>query len=146
MPLGVLTEGSIEVCNKDVKKANMCFVARVSSESMQRNIMVRMSWESDPLLHYEMTVRQVVLNIISFSSFHPFVFIMFLAQVIRRGNMFKKRKNTELDTDEEDMNGNGELDLVAVFGDEDKMMAMVTGMEEEGWGADDGYMVDEDDG
>ena len=66
VPLGVLTEGSIEVCNKDVKKANRCFVARVSSECIHRDILVRRSWESDPLLHYEMTVRQVQHNISQF--------------------------------------------------------------------------------
>ena len=66
LPLGVLTEGSIEVCNKDVKQANRCFVARVSSECIQRDVMVRRNWESDPLLHYEMTVRQVVVCFFSY--------------------------------------------------------------------------------
>ena len=59
VPLGVLTESSIEVCNKDVKKANSAFVARVSSERVQRDILMRRSWEADPVLHYEATVRQV---------------------------------------------------------------------------------------
>ena len=38
---------------------------------------------------------------------------MCLPQVIRRGNIYKKRKKIDED---EDMNGNGELDMVAVFG------------------------------
>ena len=57
--LGDLAEGSIEVCNKDVKKASRSFVARVSSERVQRDILTRRAWESDPLLHYEMTQAQV---------------------------------------------------------------------------------------
>ena len=53
VPLGVLTEGSIEVANKDVKAANKKFVSRVSAERIHRDILTRRSWECDPLLHYE---------------------------------------------------------------------------------------------
>ena len=43
------------------------------------------------------------------------------------------------------MNGNSELDLVAVFGEEEERMAMVAEMEEEGWSGDDEmYMVEEE--
>ena len=56
VPLGILTEGSIEKCNQNVKKANFRFVARISVENIHRNILVRQSWESDPVLHYESTV------------------------------------------------------------------------------------------
>ena len=59
VPLGTLTEGSIEVTNKDVKIANRKFVTRVSAERIHRDIMTRRSWECDPLLHYEMTQNQV---------------------------------------------------------------------------------------
>ena len=58
VPLGTLTEGSIEVANKDVKAANKKFVARVSAERVHRDILTRRSWECDPLLHYEMTQHQ----------------------------------------------------------------------------------------
>ena len=57
--LGALTEGSIEVTNKDVKTANRKFVARISAERIHRDILTRRSWESDPLLHYEITQHQV---------------------------------------------------------------------------------------
>ena len=60
VPLGVLTEGSIEKLNQDVKQANTSFVARVSVENIHRNILVRRSWEADPVLHYETTVWQVM--------------------------------------------------------------------------------------
>ena len=60
VPLGVLTEGSIEKLNQDVKQANRSFVARISVENIHRNILVRRSWEADPVLHYESTVRQVM--------------------------------------------------------------------------------------
>ena len=59
VPLGSLTEGSIEVANKDVKEANRKFVARVSAERAHRDILARRSWECDPLLHFEMTEHQV---------------------------------------------------------------------------------------
>ena len=68
--LGVLTEGSIEVANKDVKTANRKFVSRVSAERIHRDILTRRSWECDPLLHYEFTEHQV----------------------IRRGNIRKRKK------------------------------------------------------
>jgi hypothetical protein len=70
VPLGVLTEGSIEVANKDVKTANRKFVSRVSAERIHRDILTRRSWECDPLLHYEFTEHQV----------------------IRRGNIRKRKK------------------------------------------------------
>ena len=60
VPLGVLTEGSIEVANKDVKAANKKFVSRVSAERIHRDILTRRSWECDPLLHYEMTRHQKI--------------------------------------------------------------------------------------
>ena len=59
--LGILTEGSIEKCNQDVKKINTNFVARTGIENIHRNILVRCSWESDPVLHYEATVQQVFI-------------------------------------------------------------------------------------
>ena len=59
VPLGSLTEGSIEVANKDVKEANRKFVARVSAERVHRDILTQRSWECDPLLHFEMTEHQV---------------------------------------------------------------------------------------
>ena len=62
VPLGILTEGSIEKCNQDVKHANSSFVARISVENIHRNILVRRSWEADPVLHYEGTVLQVILS------------------------------------------------------------------------------------
>ena len=61
VPLGILTEGSIEKCNQDVKQANHRYVARTSVENIHRNIMVRRNWEVDPVLHYEGTVLQVTL-------------------------------------------------------------------------------------
>ena len=60
VPLGVLTEGSIQKLNQDVKQSNKSFVAMVSVENIHRNILVRRSWEADPVLHYETTVRQVM--------------------------------------------------------------------------------------
>ena len=58
--LFVLTEGSIEVANKDVKATNNKYAARVSSaERVQRDILTRRSWECDPLLHFEITHNQV---------------------------------------------------------------------------------------
>ena len=59
VPLGVLTEGSIEVANKDVKAANKKFVSRVSAMRVHRDILTRRSWECDPLLHFEITQHQV---------------------------------------------------------------------------------------
>ena len=59
VPLGTLTEGSIEVANKDVKAANKKFVARISAKRIHRDILTRRSWECDPLLHFEMTQLQV---------------------------------------------------------------------------------------
>ena len=59
MPLGILTEGSIEVSNKDVKQTLSRFVARMSLENIHKNCLKRLSWEADPVLHYESTVNQV---------------------------------------------------------------------------------------
>ena len=39
VPLGVLTEGSIEVANKDVKAANKKFVSRVSQRYIDEKIL-----------------------------------------------------------------------------------------------------------
>ena len=58
--LGVLTEGSIEKCNQDVKVSHSRFVARTSMENIHRNTLTRRSWEADPLLHFEETVLQVI--------------------------------------------------------------------------------------
>ena len=91
VPLGILTEGSIEKCNQDVKKANTRFVARVSVENIHRNILVRRSWESDPVLHYESSVQQVMLCTICI-SFVKFIFyrssrgVEFTANYQRRNN------------------------------------------------------------
>ena len=57
--LGTLTEGSIEKANQDVKQTRSRFVARVSMENIHKNALTRLSWEADPLLHYERTVGQV---------------------------------------------------------------------------------------
>ena len=59
MPLGILTEGSIEVSNKDVKQTLSRFVVRASLENIHKNCLKRLSWEADPVLHYESTVNQV---------------------------------------------------------------------------------------
>ena len=68
VPLGVLTEGSIEKCNQDVKFIHRRFVARTSMENIHRNTLARLSWETDPVLHYEETVLQVRPCFILFSS------------------------------------------------------------------------------
>ena len=73
VPLGILTEGSIEKCNQDVKHANSSFVARISVENIHRNILVRRSWEADPVLHYEGTVLQVILSTAYLSPAPPAV-------------------------------------------------------------------------
>ena len=59
MPLGILTEGSIEKANQDMKETCSKFVARLSMENIHKNALTRLSWEADPLLHFEMTVNQV---------------------------------------------------------------------------------------
>ena len=59
VPLGILTDGSIEKGNQDVKETNSRFVARISMENVHRNTLHRLSWEVDPILHYESTVGQV---------------------------------------------------------------------------------------
>ena len=59
VPLGILTEGSIEKGNQDLKQTNSRFVARISMENIHRNTLHRLSWEVDPILHYESTVGQV---------------------------------------------------------------------------------------
>ena len=60
LSIGTLTEGSIEVANKDVKAANRKFVTRVSAERVHGDILTRRSWECDPLLHFEITQNQVL--------------------------------------------------------------------------------------
>ena len=62
VPLGILTEGSIEKCSQDVKQAKSSFVARTSVKNIHRNVLVRRSWEADPVLHYKGTVMQVMLS------------------------------------------------------------------------------------
>ena len=124
VPIGVLTEGSIEVLNKDVKQDNKCFVARISSERVQRDIMVRRNWEADPLLHFEATVRQV----------------------IRSGNIYRKKNSKEDEADKEevvDINNAVTIeDMVIddVFGNEEDRMAMVEEIEEEWDGDEDCYL------
>ena len=59
VPLGILMEGSIEKGNHDVKQNNSRFVARISVENIHSNTLHRLSWEVDPILHYESTVGQV---------------------------------------------------------------------------------------
>ena len=63
VPLGTLTEGSIEVTNKDVKIANRKFVTRVSAERIQRDILRQRSCECDRLLHYEMTQHHITSDV-----------------------------------------------------------------------------------
>ena len=58
--------------------------------------------------------------------------------------MFNYRLTLDEDAGEEEVNGNGELDLVAVFGEEEERMAMVAGMEEEGWGGDNEIFMEEE--
>ena len=67
-----------------------CFVARISSQRIQRDILMRRTWESDPLLHYESTVLQVRkrIAIINWQ-------VMIIIQVRRRSNIYKSRKSTE---------------------------------------------------
>lgn len=60
VPLGMLTEGSIEKANQDMKKTSSNFVARVSMENIHKNALIRLSWQADPVLHYEKTVLQVI--------------------------------------------------------------------------------------
>ena len=47
--------------NKDVTQSNSGFVERISVENVQKNILVRRSWEADSVLHYDSTVQQVML-------------------------------------------------------------------------------------
>ena len=90
VPLGTLTEGSIEVANKDVKDANRKFVTRVSAERVHRDILTRRSWECDPLLHYEMTQHQVQ----SQNTLLYFTLLVFKMQVIARGKIRKSKMSS----------------------------------------------------
>ena len=54
-----MTEGSIEKGNQDVKQTQSRFVARISMENIHRNSLHRLSWEADPILHYEWRAGQV---------------------------------------------------------------------------------------
>ena len=68
------------------------------------------------MLHYEATVRQVV----------------------RRGNIYKKRKNNseeEMNGNSEEVNGNENMELDMVFGNDEERMAMMEDIEEE-WEGD----------
>ena len=60
VPLGTLTEGSIEKCNQDIKLSNKRFVARINMKNIHRNTLTRLSWETSPLLHFETTFLQVL--------------------------------------------------------------------------------------
>ena len=62
VPLGVLTEGSTQVANKDVKAGNKKFVTRVFAQRFHSDNLTRRSWECDPLLHFEITPHQVYLR------------------------------------------------------------------------------------
>ena len=59
VPLGILTEGSIEKGNQEVKDTTTRFVTRISMENIHKNALRRLSWVVDPILHYEQTVAQV---------------------------------------------------------------------------------------
>ena len=85
--LGILTEGSIEVANKDVKTANKKFVTRVSAQRVHSDILTRRSWECDPLLHFEITQHQVYIR-------HSLSLFDFIMQVIARGKIRKKKASS----------------------------------------------------
>ena len=55
----ILTEGSIKKTNQDVKQNDSRFVARFSMENIHNNTLKKLSWDVDPILHYEGTVSQV---------------------------------------------------------------------------------------
>ena len=59
VPLSILTEGSIEKGNQEVKQTTTRFVTRISMENIHKNSLRRLSWVVDPILHYEQTVAQV---------------------------------------------------------------------------------------
>ena len=88
--------------------------------------MVRRNWEADPLLHFEATVRQV----------------------IRSGNIYRKKNSKEDEADKEevvDINNAVTIeDMVIddVFGNEEDRMAMVEEIEEE-WDGDEDYYLEE---
>ena len=67
--LGLLTEGSIEKCNQDVKQTNTRFV-----KNIHINTLTRRSWAVDPLLHFEATVKQV--DYLDINSNYHFIGIM----------------------------------------------------------------------
>ena len=94
-----------------------CFKTRVSSERIQKDIVTRRNWEQDPILHYEMTVRQV----------------------IRRGNIHPRKKKSDED---EELNGNNELEVDMVFGNEEERMAMMAEIEEDWEGEDEMFLVE----
>ena len=72
--LGLLTEGSIEKCNQDVKQTNTRFVARVSMKNIHINTLTQRSWAVDPLLHFEATVKQV--DYLDINSYYHLIGIM----------------------------------------------------------------------
>ena len=94
-----------------------CFKTRVSSERIQKDIVTRRNWEQDPILHYEMTVRQV----------------------IRRGNIHPRKKKSDED---EELNGNNELEVDMVFGNEEERMAMMAEIEEDWEDEDEMFLVE----
>ena len=73
LPVGVLTESSIEAGHKVIKMARKRFSRNMSYSKEHRDILRRGLWTSDPILHYESTVLQ---------SFKP-------------GNIRKSRKKKE---------------------------------------------------
>ena len=59
-------------------------------------------------------------------------------QVVRRGNIYKKRKNNseeEMNGNSEEVNGNENMELDMVFGNDEERMAMMEDIEEE-WEGD----------
>ena len=62
----------------------------VQYSTVQRDILFRRTWESDPLLHYESTVLQVRKRIVIINWQ-----VMIIIQVRRRSNIYKSRKSTE---------------------------------------------------
>ena len=49
VPLGILTDGSIEKGNQDVKETNSRFVARISIENLHKNTLLMLSCQESLL-------------------------------------------------------------------------------------------------
>ena len=58
MPVGVLTESSIELNNKHIKMARKRFSRKMSFAKENQDILRLRLWCSDPLLYYESFVLQ----------------------------------------------------------------------------------------